>query len=312
MRMTYAMTVAAACAVAVATTVVPRAARGADGFNAERLAAVRSTLQASIDAGALPGVVTLVWRKGELAQVNALGRRDIERGLPMAADTIFRIASMSKPITSVAALMLVERGSLSLDDPITKWVPEFATMRVLRRPDGPLDDTYAAPRAITVDDLLTHRSGLAYPYTATGPLAAALEKRSGSNIQSRLPPDEWIAALAALPLAYAPGERFHYGVSTNLLGFVVARASGTELPRLPARAGIPAARHDGHRLLDSAGKAAACGGAVRARSESHVPTHGHHGGIRRRRAAGVHRGRRGAGHDRWRLPDVRATAAEPW
>jgi CubicO group peptidase (beta-lactamase class C family) len=225
MRTRCTMTIAAACAVALATVVTGAAA----GFDPEKLAAVRLTLQASIDAGELPGVVTLVWRKGELAQVNALGYRDIERGLPMEADTIFRIASMSKPITSVATLMLVEEGALKLDDPITRWVPEFATMRVLRRPDGPLEDTYPAPRKITVEDLLTHRSGLAYPYTATGPLAAALEKTIGSEIQSRLAPDDWMKALATLPLMYAPGERFQYGVSTNLLGFVVARASGMSL-----------------------------------------------------------------------------------
>jgi CubicO group peptidase (beta-lactamase class C family) len=147
----------------------------------------------------------------------------------MEPDTIFRIASMSKPVTSVAALMLVEQGILSLDDPLTKWVPEFAAMRVLRRADGPLDDTYPAPRAITVEDLLTHRSGLSYPFTAAGPLAAALEKKIGSEIQSRHGPDDWIKALATLPLAYAPGERFQYGVSTDLLGFVVARASKASL-----------------------------------------------------------------------------------
>jgi CubicO group peptidase (beta-lactamase class C family) len=147
----------------------------AGGFSADKLLMVRSTLDSAIAAGELPGVVTLVWRKGALAQLNALGWRDIERKLPMEAGTIFRIASMSKPITSVAALMLVEERKLALHDPITKWVPEFSNIRVLRRADGPLDETDPAPRAITVEDLMTHRSGLAYPYTTTGPLAAATD-----------------------------------------------------------------------------------------------------------------------------------------
>ncbi|HET9192689.1 MAG TPA: serine hydrolase domain-containing protein [Vicinamibacterales bacterium] len=199
------------------------------GFNTGKLESIPAMLQAAVDAGELPGVVTLVWRNGRVAQLNAVGRRDIERGLPMTPDTIFRIASMSKPVTSAAALMLVDEGRLRLDDPITKWMPEFARMQVLRRPDGPLDDAFASPRVITIEDLLTHRSGLSYPFTAAGPLAAALEKAIGSEISSRLGPDEWLKALAALPLAYAPGERFHYGVSTDVLGFVVARASGMSL-----------------------------------------------------------------------------------
>jgi CubicO group peptidase (beta-lactamase class C family) len=147
----------------------------------------------------------------------------------MTAHTIFRIASMSKPVTSVAALMLVDEGRLTLDDPITKWMPEFAGMRVLRRPDGPLDDAFPAPRVITVEDLLTHRSGLSYPFTAAGPLAAELEKAIGSEIASRLEPDEWLRAVATLPLAYPSGERFQYGISTDVLGFLVARVSGISL-----------------------------------------------------------------------------------
>ena len=218
-----------AIALAAAMPAFINGAQTSSGFNAEKLLTVRSTMQAAVDAGELPGVVTVVWQKDRVVQLNALGRRDIERGLPMAPDTIFRIASMSKPITSVAALMLVEQGTLKLDDPISKWVPEFAKTQVLRRADGPLDDTYPSPRPITVEDLLTHRSGLSYPFTVTGPIGAALESSVGSEIHSRLRPDDWLSAVAALPLAYAPGERFQYGVSTNVLGFIVARASGQSL-----------------------------------------------------------------------------------
>jgi len=213
--------------IASALTAVAGAQSGSE-FSAEKLQTIPSMLQTAVDMGELPGVATVVWRNGRVVQLNAVGRRDIERGLPMTPDTIFRIASMSKPVTSAAALMLLDEGRLKLNDPITKWMPEFARMRVLRHPDGPLDD-FPAPREITVEDLLTHRSGLSYPFTAAGPLAAALEKAIGSEIASRMQPDEWLKAVAALPLAYAPGDRFQYGVSTDVLGFLVARVSGMSL-----------------------------------------------------------------------------------
>jgi CubicO group peptidase (beta-lactamase class C family) len=115
---------------------------------------------------------------------------------------------------------------LRLEDPITKWAPEFAAMRVLRRADGPLQDTYPAPRAITIEDLMTHRSGLAYSFTARGPLAQALKERFGFEFDSARTPDEWMKLLASLPLSYAPGERFNYSHSTDLLGVIIGRATG--------------------------------------------------------------------------------------
>src|SRR5580698_4447722 len=102
------------------------------GVDQAALAQIAPALQGVIDAGDLSGFVTLIWRRGEEVQFNALGQRDIERGAPMTRDTLFRIASMTKPITSVAALMLIEEGKLSLSDPITKWMPEFAGMKVLK------------------------------------------------------------------------------------------------------------------------------------------------------------------------------------
>jgi CubicO group peptidase (beta-lactamase class C family) len=183
----------------------------------------------SVATADIPGVVCLVWRRGELLAVDAEGMRDIEGGLPMERNTIFRIASMSKPVTSVAALILMERGMIRLEDPITKWAPEFAEMRVLRRPDGPLTDTYPAPRAITVEDLMTHRSGLSYSFTATGPLALALGEKFGFDIDATYAPDAWMKMLASFPLSFAPGERFRYSYSTDVLGYIVARAMGVPL-----------------------------------------------------------------------------------
>ena len=220
---------ASAAAIFGASGAFAQMPKGAGGFPSEGLASVRAPALNAIATGDLPGVVTLVWRKGRLAEIQTAGLRDIERKLPMERGTIFAIASMSKPVTVAAALTLVEHGRIRLEDPITKWAPEFADMRVLRRPDGPLDNTYPAPRAITIEDLMTHRSGLSYSFLAPGPLGVALMQNIGTGIESPLTPDEWMKALAALPLAYAPGERFNYGHSIDVLGFILGRAAGTSL-----------------------------------------------------------------------------------
>jgi CubicO group peptidase (beta-lactamase class C family) len=197
------------------------------GFSAQKLAEIPSALQNVVDQGDLSGFVTLIWRNSEIVQRTALGKRNIEENLPMERDTLFRIASMTKPITSVAALMLLEEGRFKLDDPITKWAPEFADMRVLKKPSGPLDETTFAPRAITFDDLFTHRSGFSYGFSATGPIAQAYDKTLGNPLVNKSTPDAWLKALSELPLLYAPGERLHYGVSTDVLGFLIGRIAGT-------------------------------------------------------------------------------------
>ena len=198
----------------------------AAGMSAEVLAQIPPSLQAVVDAGDLSGFVTLIWRKGEIVQLNTLGHRDVAAGKPMTRDTMFRIASMTKPITSVAALMLMEEGKLRLDDPITRWAPEFSNMKVLKSPTGPLDEVYDAPREITIDDLMTHRSGLAYGFTSIGPIAHAYEAALGSALANPNTPDQWMAKLANLPLSFPPGERFHYSHATDVLGFLVGRIAG--------------------------------------------------------------------------------------
>lgn len=198
-------------------------------FNAEALTQVVPTLQAIIDQGVLAGAVTLVWRKGEVVQTSAIGHRDIKGGLPMTRDSLFRIASMTKPVTSIAVMMLMEEGKLKLDDPVTRWLPELANMQVLNDPAGPLDATTPAARDITVEDLLTHRSGMAYAFTSMGPIAYAHEEKLGSPLANPLTPDQWLKALGELPLTYQPGERFHYSHATEVLGFLVARIEGRPL-----------------------------------------------------------------------------------
>jgi CubicO group peptidase (beta-lactamase class C family) len=204
-------------------------AQAPTGFNQDALAQVGPALKGLVDQGALSGMVTLVWRKGEVVQANAIGQRDIESGLPMERDTLFRIASMTKPVTSIAVMMLTEEGKLKLDDPVTKWLPELSGMLVLEDAVGPLDKTRAAGREITVEDLLTHRAGLAYGFTSMGPIAHAHEKKLGSPLVNPLTPDEWLKALGELPLSYEPGERFHYSHATDVLGFLVARIEGKPL-----------------------------------------------------------------------------------
>ncbi|MEO7027060.1 MAG: serine hydrolase domain-containing protein [Caulobacteraceae bacterium] len=196
------------------------------GFDPVVLARAPTIVRSVIDSGDLSGAVTLVWRGGEIAQISAMGMADIARSRPMTRDTLFRIASMTKPVTSVLALMLWRAGAFSLDDPISRWAPEFSDMRVLRDPAGPLDDTYPAARPITIEDLLTHRAGLAYGFTSLGPIARAHEAALGDVLATDMDPDGWMAAIASLPLSFPPGERFHYGHATDVLGFLMQRIAG--------------------------------------------------------------------------------------
>jgi CubicO group peptidase (beta-lactamase class C family) len=192
-------------------------------------ATLEEALLGIVNGGALSGAATLIWRDGRVAHTAAVGWRDIDARLPVERDTLFRIASMSKAITTAAALTLLEEGRFALDDPIAGWAPEFARTRVLRSLDGPLDDTVAAARPITFDDLLTHRAGFTYGSFHRGPLGAAYAEALGGEIDTHVAPDDWIARLAALPLVDHPGAAFHYGVSTDLLGLLVARIDGAPL-----------------------------------------------------------------------------------
>jgi CubicO group peptidase (beta-lactamase class C family) len=181
--------------------------------------------QASIrevcDAGVLAGAVTVVWQRGEALQINEIGYRDIDAGLPMTHNTLFRIASMTKPVTVAAVMSLVDEGKLALKDPVVRWAPELADVRVLDDPHGPLDRTHPVNRAILIEDLLTHTSGLAYAFSVSGPISKAY---------MRLPfnqgPDTWLSELAKLPLVHQPGDRVTYSHSIDLLGVIASRIDG--------------------------------------------------------------------------------------
>lgn len=182
-----------------------------------------------VNAGKIAGAATLVWQDGKVIQSASIGWRDIESRLPIERNTLFRIASMTKPITSTAALMLFDEGRFDLNDPITRWAPEFSQMRVLRSSSGTLDQTVPAERPITFEDLLTHRSGLTYADWHSGPIAKAYKEALGGDIDSEVLPDDWIARLATLPLIDQPGAAFHYGHSTDLLGLLIARMEDAPL-----------------------------------------------------------------------------------
>jgi CubicO group peptidase (beta-lactamase class C family) len=198
------------------------------GFSATRLERTRTAMQEFVDAGDVAGAVTLVWRHGEIAQVDALGSRDGESRAPMTRDTLFRIASMTKPVTSVAALMLVEEGLIALDDPVSRWLPELANPQVLTDPAAPLERTEPARAPITLLDLLTHRAGLAYHFTASGALADAYGSVF-NGIDSMVDPSVWLQRVANLPLMFQPGARWHYGIATDVLGALIERISGVSL-----------------------------------------------------------------------------------
>ena len=181
----------------------------------------QASIREACDAGLLAGAVTMVWQHGNVLQVNEIGHRDVDAGLPMQRDTLFRIASMTKPVTVAAAMSLVDEGKLALRDPIVRWLPEFADVRVLDDPGGPLDRTHPVQRAILVEDLLTHTSGLGYGFSVGGPISRAYV---------RLPfgqgPDAWLSALAELPLVHQPGERLTYSHAIDVVGVLVSRIEG--------------------------------------------------------------------------------------
>jgi CubicO group peptidase (beta-lactamase class C family) len=190
---------------------------------------IEDALLPGVEAGELAGAAALVWRNAAVHQIATVGRRDLMSGLPVERGTIFRIASVTKPVTTVAALTLLDEGRFDLDEPITACAPELARMRVLRDPNGPLDQTDEATRPITFRDLLTHRSGLTYGEFHPGPIGRAHAETLGATIDNPLAPDAWIARLATLPLIDQPGAGFHYGHSTDLLGFLIARLEGAPL-----------------------------------------------------------------------------------
>ena len=201
------------------------------------LAPLGERLRADVAAGRIPGGVLMVAQHGRVLYTEAVGMRDPKRSAPMQVDSLFRIYSMTKPLVSVAAMMLVEEGRLRLDDPVSRHLPEFATMRVgIEKPgaDGkPVLETVAARRAITVQDLLRHTSGLTYgvfgkSLVKTEYLKAGIHKADRSDAALA-------AEIARLPLQFEPGTVWEYSRSTDVLGALLERVEGMPLERILAR-----------------------------------------------------------------------------
>lgn len=205
------------------------------GLSLARLERLRKSMADYVERGEVPGIVTLVSRHGEV-HVDAVGKQSLAGSDPVRRDTIFRMASMSKPITAVATMILAEEGKLHLGDAVEQWLPELADRKVLKRIDAPLSETVSAQRPITVRDLLTFTLGFGLLFTPTDEypiLLAANELQIGmtpaSRSRTKPNPDEWIRRLGTLPLMYQPGERWLYGTGYDVLSVLLARVSGQPL-----------------------------------------------------------------------------------
>ncbi|MFB6978252.1 serine hydrolase domain-containing protein [Streptomyces scopuliridis] len=198
---------------------------------------LHSTLEKYVGNGSMPGAVALVAHDDDRVEVAAVGFTDFEGTSPMARDSIFRIASMTKPVTAAAVMMLVDDGLIALDDPVAPWLPELAAPMVVRTPASPADDVVPAARAITLADLLTFRAGYGFPadfsLPAVGPLFSELGQ--GSPLPRRVAaPDAWMAALARIPMLHQPGDAWLYNTCSDILGVLIARVADRPLPEFLA------------------------------------------------------------------------------
>jgi CubicO group peptidase (beta-lactamase class C family) len=206
----------------------------AGGFTSEGLAALDAALARHAATGAVPGLTALVARDGQV-HVTCAGHLALGDGAPIGRDAIFRIASLTKPVTGVAAMLLIEDGLLALSDPVEKWLPELSARRVLRSYDAELSDTVPAERAITVEDVLSFRFGFGSIFTPQ--ILPVVQAERTLDLKTlgppwpptRLNPDEWIAALGSLPLLDQPGARFRYNTGATVAGILIERVTGAPL-----------------------------------------------------------------------------------
>jgi CubicO group peptidase (beta-lactamase class C family) len=181
--------------------------------------------------GSVPGAVGLVAR-GDRIEVQAVGSVDVDGTALMARDSIFRIASITKPITAAAVMMLVDDSRMALDDPVARWLPELESPTVVRTPAGPVDDVVPAARPITVVDLLTFRAGYGFPSDFSLPAIELLfneVQKSVRDPQLVAAPDDWMAALSRIPLLHQPGDAWLYNTCSDILGVLICRVSGRPL-----------------------------------------------------------------------------------
>lgn len=204
------------------------------GLSSDRLDRIGTTLKAHVEKGVIPGAVALVARRGKLAYLKSFGMRDLEAGSPMETDTIFQIYSMTKPITSVAAMMLQEQGRLYLGDPVSKYIPEFKGLEVGVESTDPATaeksfSTVPSQRDMTIHDLLRHTSGLSYSIFGKSKVKT-MYKEAGVGVHNQTL-EEMVMKLSKLPLAFQPGTKWEYSRSTDVLGRVIEVVSGMPLDK---------------------------------------------------------------------------------
>jgi len=199
------------------------------GFSSERLARIGTVLNADIEAGRIPGAVIAIARHGKLVMFEAFGYRDKEAKVAMTTDTIFNIASMTKPMTTVGALMLYEQGKLLIDDPLSKYFPKFTNMRVAVRDNGePTADTVPANRPITIQDLMRHTSGLIYGGRGNTIVHKMYPAGSGDAARD-YDGAAFLDKLSSLPLLYQPATVWDYGFGLDVLGLTIEKISKQSL-----------------------------------------------------------------------------------
>lgn len=211
--------------VALARTDVPMAKAERVGMSSERIKAMTAAMQDVVDQGKVSGVVTLVARKGKVVHFDAVGKQDIEAGKPMAKDTIFRIYSMTKPVTGVAMMILFEQGKWQLNDPVAKHIPEFKDLRVYAGKDADGNPILAPQQhPVTMKELMSHTAGFTYGVFGNSPVDQLQRKADVLNNDITL--EEMIRRVATLPLNSQPGERWHYSIAVDIQGYLVEKLSG--------------------------------------------------------------------------------------
>ena len=200
------------------------------GLSSARLARIGEHWQRYIDAGKLAGTLTLIARRGQVAYCEALGHLEIERRRPVTPDSVWRIYSMTKPITSVGLMMLYEQGRFQLDDPVHKFIPSWKNLRVFVSGNHPVFATAPPARPMTIRDLLSHTSGLTYGFMERTNVDAAYRKLAvGDRTKPGYTLADMIATLAELPLEFSPGTRWNYSVATDVVGHLIEVISGQRL-----------------------------------------------------------------------------------
>jgi CubicO group peptidase (beta-lactamase class C family) len=216
------------------------------GFDVDRLSRLDAVLDRYVDGGRLPGVQVAVSRHGEVVHRHCHGVTDVEAGTPVAPDTIYRIYSMTKPITSVALMMLYEEGAFLLENPIARWLPELADLRVWSAGDADAPQTRPLEEPVTVHHLLTHTAGLTYGFQHAHPVDEMYRRKGlGDFSEPDHDLDEALARLGALPLLFEPGTRWNYSMATDVCGALIERMSGQTLAEfLRGRVLDPLGMHD--------------------------------------------------------------------